>query len=394
MFKHLFKLIWNKKKQNFLLISEILASFLVVFSVFTLLVYNYDNYKKPMGFDYKNVWVVGYNNSFIPHNSDSLTLYYETLRQTIKSMPQVKEISFSGENFPFSQNTNMTGIDYNKKKIGNINWFTVEDSYKDVLNMQVLEGRWFNKTDAVAKNRPVVINSDLKEQLFGNSQAVGKLIGDYDNKNKMKVVGVVQGVKVKGDYRPAGPGIYNRTDTGSFHWIGKILIKVKPGADAAFEGRLYKTLSNFMKNPGMAIEHLTDRRKSVNYFALVPIIVLSIVSCFLIINVALGLFGVLWYNINKRRGEIGLRRAVGATGNSVSSQLIYESMILATFSLIIGSFFAVQFPLLNVFNLQGSIYIIALFLSIIFIYLLVFVCSLYPGKQAAAIYPAVALHEE
>jgi putative ABC transport system permease protein len=123
-------------------------------------------------------------------------------------------------------------------------------------------------------------------------------------------------------------------------------------------------------------------------------IIMSIVGCFLVINVALGLFGVLWYNINKRRGEIGLRRAVGATGNSVSSQLIAESLILATLSLIIGVFFAVQFPLLNVFDLQAGIYITAMLLAILFIYLLVFLCSLYPGRQAAAIYPAVALHEE
>ncbi|HWZ02110.1 MAG TPA: FtsX-like permease family protein, partial [Mucilaginibacter sp.] len=118
------------------------------------------------------------------------------------------------------------------------------------------------------------------------------------------------------------------------------------------------------------------------------------VSCFLIINVALGLFGVLWYNINQRRGEIGLRRAIGATGKSVSGQLVSESLLVATLSLIVGTFFAAQFPLLNVFNLQAGIYITAIILSIIFIYLLVLVCSLYPGKQAAAIYPAVALHEE
>jgi putative ABC transport system permease protein len=78
----------------------------------------------------------------------------------------------------------------------------------------------------------------------------------------------------------------------------------------------------------------------------------------------------------------------------VSSQLVFEAMILATLSLIIGTFFAIQFPLLNVFSLPASVYVIALFLSVIFIYLLVLVCSLYPGRQAAAIYPAVALHEE
>jgi putative ABC transport system permease protein len=73
---------------------------------------------------------------------------------------------------------------------------------------------------------------------------------------------------------------------------------------------------------------------------------------------------------------------------------VWEALILATFSMIIGSFFAIQFPLLNVFDLPAMVYIIALIGSVLFIYLLVFICSLYPGKQAAAIYPAVALHEE
>jgi putative ABC transport system permease protein len=114
----------------------------------------------------------------------------------------------------------------------------------------------------------------------------------------------------------------------------------------------------------------------------VPLIILSIVAAFLIINVALGIFGVLWYNINKRRGEIGLRRAVGAPGSSVSAQLVSEAMILATLSLIIGAFFAVQFPLLNVFDLPASVYLIAMLLAVIFIYLLVLVCSLYPGQTS------------
>jgi len=392
MFKHLFKLIWNKKKQNFLLMSEILVSFLVIFAVFTLVVYYYHNYKKPMGLDYKDVWVINYSNSYQTKNTDSLNLFYGILVQSIKSMPQVKDVSFTSDNAPFTHNQNSGGISFNNKKIDGVNWYTVDDNYKNVLNMTLLEGRWFNKGDNIARNNAIVINSDLKEKLYGKGSAVGKLIGD--DKNKMKVIGVVQAIKIMGDYANTGIGLYQRTDTGSYRWLGKMMVKVTPDADAAFEGKLYKTIANYMKNSDVEIEHLSDDRTSINYFSLVPMIVLLIVACFLIINVALGLFGVLWYNINKRRGEIGLRRAVGATGKSVSSQLVNEAMILATLSLILGSFFAIQFPLLNLFDLPASVYIIALFLSIIFIYLLVLICSLYPGRQAAAIYPAVALHEE
>jgi putative ABC transport system permease protein len=394
MIKHLFKMIWNKKKQNALLISEMLISFLVLFAVFTLLVYDFQNYKKPLGFDYQNVWLVTYNNAVKTNNSDSLTLFYEILRQTVKSLPQVKEISFVNENVPFSNNTSQNGFTFKKKHIDHLNWHMTEDGYKDVLNLTIREGRWFGKQDITLKNEPVIINQSLKEQLFGNEDALGKLIGNDDDKNKMKIIGVIQDMKDKGDYTNAGIAIYHRADTSAFKWLDRILVSVTPNADAAFESRLYKTLANAMKNSNVEIVHLTDMRKNINYFALVPMIVMIIVACFLVINVALGLFGVLWYNINKRRGEIGLRRAVGATGNGVTAQLIGEAMVVATLSLLVGTFFAIQFPLLNVFDLSSNTYFIAIGLSIVFIYLLVFVCALYPGKQAAGIYPAIALHED
>jgi putative ABC transport system permease protein len=394
MLTHLFKLIWNKKKQNLLLISEMLISFLVLFAVFTLVVFYYSNYKKPMGFDYENVWVASYNNSLKTTRADSLERFYETLRQNLEAMPLVQQITFTSDNIPLTQYTSQTGVTYNGIHENSVNFYQVDDSYAQVLNLQLLAGRWFTKADAVAKNKPVVINSSLKETLFGSSDAIGKLLGDGEDKNKLRIVGVIREVKAKGDYATPGPATYTRVDTGSYSWLGKILIKVKPGADAAFESRLYKTMANYLKNSNVEIEHLVDKRKSINNFALVPMIVLLIVASFLTINVALGLFGVLWYNINKRKGEIGLRRALGASGTSVSIQLVAESLILATLSLLVGTFFAIQFPLLNVFDLAAGVYLTALVLAVVFIYLLVLVCSLYPGRQAAAIYPAVALHEE
>lgn len=394
MLKHLFKLIWNKKKQNLLLISEMLVSFLVIFAVFTLLVYDYQNYRKPMGIDYDNVWEVNYNNSFKTDNTDSLNQFYETLVQTIKSLPQIERVSFSSENTPFSQNQNTGGITVKNKSFHGINWYVVDDNYQKVLNMRMIEGRWFNKGDAVARDRHIVINADLKEKIFGKDKAIGEFIEDRDNKTRSQVIGVVDAIKMKGDFSTTEPGLYNRTDTGSFRWLNKILLKVTPGADAAFESQLYKILANNMKSSNVEIEHLDNKLKTANYWYLVPMIVLLIVAGFLIVNVALGLFGVLWYNISRRRGEIGLRRAIGASGKSVSTQLVTESMILATLSLTIGSFFAIQFPLLNVFDLPAAVYFTAMVLSVLFIYILVFICSLYPGKQAASIYPAVALHEE
>jgi len=393
MIKHLFKLIWNKKKQNFLLITEILVSFMVIFAVFTLVVNYYQHYKQPMGFESDRVWVINYQSDVNIKDKDSLDVYYKTILGNIKAMPQVQEASFASSNVPFSANTHMNNVDYKKTHVNRVNYYTAGDTYDKVLGMKVIEGRWFGKQDDAATVKPMIINRTLRQQLFGSGKALGEKVGD-DNSNKMVIIGVVEDVKAKGDYQEGGFAMYERIDTSSNDGRGRILVKVNANADAAFESRLYKLMASNGNNSGIEIEHLTDKRKTINNTTLIPMIILLIVACFLIINVALGLFGVLWYNINKRKGEIGLRRAIGASGNSVSWQLVTESMILATLSLIIGSFFAVQFPLLNVFDLPASVYLSAILLSVIFIYLLVLVCSLYPGKQASAILPAVALHEE
>lgn len=393
MFKHLFKLIWNKRKQNFLFLSEILVSFLVIFAVFSFLTFYYQNYSKPLGFNYQKVWAIRYDNGLLTKNPDSLKLFHENLQKSLKAMPQIAEVSLTGSNYPYSNSNMSTGISHAGKRFNYVNTYNVGVDYDKVWDVTLVEGRWFSEEDAVAKNKNIIINETLKTEMFGKASALGKVVGNYDDKDRMKIVGVVRDLKANGDFWPAGNAMFSRLDTGSLKYNSDILIKVREGADATFESELYKFMANTMKN-SIEIQHIDEMRDSKNEVTIIPMVIFIIIASFLIINVALGLFGVLWYNINKRRGEIGLRRAIGASGNAVSYQLVMEALILATMSLIVGCFFAVQFPLLGVFDIPASVYMIAILIAVLFIYLLVFACSLYPGKQAAAIHPAIALHEE
>src|SRR5215213_970315 len=116
MFRHLFKLIWNKKKQNALLITEILVSFLVMFAIFTMLVFSYQNYRQPMGFNYDNVWVISYSPPENITSSDSAIIFQDAIRNTLRSMPQISGMSFCGNNVPFSMNSSNTTVDFENKR--------------------------------------------------------------------------------------------------------------------------------------------------------------------------------------------------------------------------------------------------------------------------------------
>ena len=383
---------WNKRGQNFLFITEILISFLVVFAVFSYITYYYQNYSKPLGFDYNRVWAIAYSGEQLSKNSDTLTTFYANLENSLKSMPEIKEVSFASSNFPYSSSFMSSGFKYEKKEFNMISSYTVTSDYNKVWNVKLADGRWFLPEDFVSKDKAIIINESLSKEMFGKEKGIGKLIGD-DANNKMKVIGVINDFKSDGDFSPMNNIMFKQLDTGYLRWTSTVLIKVNETADATFESKLYKFMTNTTRS-AVEIQHVDEMRAAKNRDTLIPIFLFIVVASFLIINVALGLFGVLWYNINKRKGEIGLRRAIGASGASVSSQMVLESLILATLSIVIGCFFAFQFPLLNVFNIPANVYFIAILISILFIYALVVACSLYPGKQAAVIHPAIALHED
>lgn len=393
MIKHLFTLIWNKKKKNFLIMLELFFSFLILFAVFTLIVNYYQSYKQPRGFEYADVWTINRtaagNVGNTPLSRDSAILLDRIIKQQIKSMRGIQEVSYSGINTPYAGARSTVRLQHEDQMVIS-DIYTVEDSYAGVLGMTMSAGRWFSKEDNAANNPPAVISEKLNQELFGSENALNKLI-DFNQKN-YKIIGVVNNVKNEGDYKEAGSGFYIRADSNFYGNNNPILVKVKPGTDARLEASIFKSLSSLMKNSSVDIVHLEEKRENANKLLLLPVIVVVIVVIFFIINVALGIFGVLWHNINKRKGEIGLRRAIGASGSNISRQMVLEVLTLTTLSVVAGSFLAIQFPLLNILDVAANTYLIALGLAIAFIYVFVTLCALYPAKQAADIYPAIALH--
>jgi putative ABC transport system permease protein len=385
MIQHFFKLIWNKKRSNGLLIIEILVAFLVLFGVMSLMVYNYQNYSKPIGFNYEHVWTLN-----ISTNQDTTQIKDKIARiyQRIIAYPEVESASQTYGNTPFANNHSNRNVKYNKVNIIGDN-FGTDENYAKTLGIQVAEGRWYNQGDLNAKYTPAVISRLAKDQLFGDENPLDKVI-KLDGDEQWKIVGIVENFKQRGEYQANTPVFFNLRKDG----MESILIKVKPGTDANFEAQLMRQLGGMQSEWTMEISNLENLRKSMNQQTAIPSLIFSIVCGFFLLNVALGLFGVLTLNIAKRKDEIGLRRALGASGQAITLHFVGEMWVMSTLGVIVGVILAIQFPILNVFDLDSSVYIIGILLSVLTVYLLVTLCALYPSMQAARIQPATALHEE
>jgi putative ABC transport system permease protein len=297
MLRHLFKLIWNKKGAHSLLIIEIWASFMVLFGVLSMIIYNMSNYMQPLGFSYERVW-----NIELSTNQDTIAIAEKLQRITrqVKSYKEVESVTRMSSNTPFSASQMNNSLSYNKVD-AMTDLYRTDENFGNTMDMPVVEGKWFTEADRVGKFQPVVINTKLKEKLFVNENPIGKAI-KIDDKVSYKVIGVVDKFKSRGEFMADEPGLFELAAKDGT-WESNILVRTKPGTDANFEAKLVKDIASVLPGWGIEIGYLTDSRKNRQNLTLVPVTIFLIVSGFLLTNVALGLFGILNLNIARRKAS-------------------------------------------------------------------------------------------
>ena len=400
MIRHLFTLMWNRRRVNALLIVEMFLAFVVLFVVGSLGADLWSNYQQPLGFSYTNVWQINFTTGTQPKNEQFVSL--RQLLAQLRAMPQVEEVALTASNTPFSFNDSRTSLDFFnphdsiKRPISNINVYTVGPELRQVMGLELTAGRWFEPGDAAhGAQVPVVIDERMQRELYpGGESALGAQLNHRDEEIQ-RVIGVVRAFRTEGELQVPLPSIMGPIFPEDTTFLAQsILLRVIAGSGAILEKRIADEVRRSGPGWSSSVRTLREMHDVQIKQLLTKPILLGAMSLFLLLNVALGLFGVLWLNISRRRGEIGVRRAMGATAGNISGQVLGEILVLTTFGLVLGLLVAVQFPLLGVFSVRPGIYFAAMLLAAGTLYLLAVACALYPSRLAAGIQPAVALREE
>lgn len=397
MIKHLLKLVWNRKRANALIVAEIFISFLVIFAVLTGSIGVASRWNKPLGFDYANVWDVSMDFDVDAGEKATPELHAAVMRMLdeTRRFPEVEAAGLSNTPaYAFSTSSGMRD-DLNGRRV-RLRYDDVTDGFGPAMGLKVLRGRWFNADDDAATDQPIVLAADTAKAIYGDVDPVGKKIDDDDSK-RLHIVGVVEEYRKDGETGDEMHMMFRRTAPNArYGRLGShIMVRVHPGTAPQFEEQLATRLQQVAPGVSFRLRHLDRMRSDMLRFRLAPLVVGAVVGAFLIAMVALGLTGVLWQSVTRRTREIGLRRAMGATGPNVHRQILGEVVLLTTIALLAGSIIILQLPILGAFTLVSPSAFTAGFLgALATIYALTVLCGLYPSWLASRLQPADALRYE
>lgn len=134
----------------------------------------------------------------------------------------------------------------------------------------------------------------------------------------------------------------------------------------------------------------------------------SALAIFFLICTFLGIAGTFWLHSNARRGEIGLRMAMGSTRKEILKEFLTESWIITSIAWFIGILFALQRVYMTGFanppryhidasyiqNMFIPHFLIVSLIIYVLIILISFIGTWIPASRAAQIEPAEALRSE
>jgi len=298
-------------------------------------------------------------------------------------------------------------ISYNNES-GSFSNRTVHPAYLFIEKMEILDGRFINKSDIDDFRKSAVISTRVRDALFKQEHPMGKYI--HVNGIPFKVVGIFTDDDGRDENMQV---VYLPLTTaqrvfGAGNRINTLAVTV---GDAGVEES--KAIQDEIRSK-LAARHKydpTDERamflwNSVEEFQRFKSLFASISLFIWIIGIGtiiagvVGVSNIMMIVVKERTKEIGIRKALGATPGSVISLILQEAILITAFAGYIGLVLGVGLLELiskhidTPFFRQPEVDINIAIGATVLLVIAGALAGFFPARKAAAIKPIVALRDE
>jgi putative ABC transport system permease protein len=273
----------------------------------------------------------------------------------------------------------------------------------------MMQGRYINGLDVENKERNIVIGRLVKQDLFGDEDALGKFVSGGGR--SWKVIGVFQDDGGDNEERIVYVPyttlqlIQKNTDK-----LQQIIISYKPeigyAGAVAFENQLKKYLKQkkFI-NPtdprGVFIRNIASELTRNDQFKSGLSSIILFVGIGTLLAGIIGISNIMVFVVKERTKELGIRKAIGATPSSIIGMIIQEAIFITSISGYVGLITGIGILKLVGNTLEEDYYILDPYVDLNTAILATFLligfgafAGYLPAKRAAKIKPIEALTDK
>jgi predicted permease len=272
----------------------------------------------------------------------------------------------------------------------------VSGEYFTALGIPLLRGRTFGHEDAPEAPPSAIVNDSMARHYWPQGDALGKRL--VWGERKLTIVGIAGDVHIEGIDAQINPTIYPsvfQIESGATT-NAVFVVRGRAADQAALAPAVRDAVWSVDQGVPVfdtrTMDEIVSRSLETRRFAV------TMLSCFAILALALaviGLYGVLSYAVTQRTSELGVRFAMGATGQ-VLQLVVSHGLRLTMTGILIGvSFGAVAARGISHLLYRVSVNDPATFLGAASLLMLIAaVASYLPARRASRLDPVTALRFE
>jgi predicted permease len=286
-------------------------------------------------------------------------------------------------------------------KVNDVGMRVVTPNYFQALEIPLVIGRTFTEADGGNKTPLVVINQKMAQQYWPNGEAIGRQFRfDEPGTPWMTVIGIVDNVRQANVETPSRAEMYfsYEQNMGIPGYFKPRDLAIRVAGDPnnytdAVERAIWSV------DPGQPVSEVQSMRHLVNTRMETYILeakLFAFFSCAALLLSALGIYGLMSYNVTHRTQEIGIRMALGAQRQQVLSSFVTAAFRLLLFGLVLGSVGSVAATRLlgsMLYGISGIVWGVGA-LPILVLAVSVALAAYIPARRAAALDPMQALRSE
>jgi putative ABC transport system permease protein len=304
---------------------------------------------RPTGMDERNLFAIGFR---LTHGEESLPMLQTDLAG-VRATPGVIDV-VATNSYPLRGSGWQEGVSHHpgstsrQEQSAQTGVYAMDEHGISTMGLKLVAGRNFVREDINQGNfgaAPLpgfaIITRSLKSQLFGQGEALGQLIYlTTDSSKPITVIGVVDRLQ-----SAAAAGSIDEHESentvilpiASVWQGGLFLVRVQPGAIAATMGQVQNTL--IKANPDRIFGRLrpfTEVRGAAYEKDRSIAIAFGILLVVVMVITALAIVGLTSFWVVRRKTQIGIRRALGATRVAIVRYFLVENALLCLAGVMLG----------------------------------------------------------